>query len=57
MRPHSRFALVAAATLAVAGTALAQSRGNTKVGPAKPMPFWVHDDGTVVVNDATGRSV
>ena len=57
MRPHFRTALVASAIFAVAGTAFAQSRGVAKVGPAKPAPFWVHDDGTVEVNDAMGRSV
>jgi hypothetical protein len=57
MRPHFRTALVASAIFAVAGTAFAQSRGVARVGPAKPAPFWVHDDGTVEVNDATGRSV
>ena len=57
MRPYFRTALVASAIFAVAGTAFAQSRGVARVGPAKPTPFWVHDDGTVEVNDATGRSV
>ncbi|MHC4794845.1 MAG: M43 family zinc metalloprotease [Planctomycetota bacterium] len=57
MRPHLHLALVASATFAVAGTAFAQSRGVTRVGPAEPAAFWVHDDGTVEVNDAMGRAV
>ena len=57
MRPHPRLALVAAATLAVSATAVAQSRGSGKPGPARPAPFWVHDDGSVEVNDPLGRFV
>ena len=57
MRPHPRLALVAAATLAVSATAVAQSRGSGKPGPARPAPFWVHDDGSVEVNDRLGRFV
>ena len=57
MRPHLHLALVASATFAVAGTVFAQSRGVTRVGPAESAAFWVHDDGTVEVNDAMGRAV
>ncbi len=57
---HSSTILTGLATAALASAAFAQRVPAPKAeiaGPPAPAPFWVHDDGTIEINEADGRMI
>ena len=43
-------------SLSISAMATAQSRNSPRSGPSSPPAFWVHDDGTVEVNNTDGQT-